>query len=68
MPNRVDEVRLRTERVRETKESEEVSAGVEGVDGVELFVTVNEGGRKGVGRKILGLSVILTIGSVKICL
>lgn len=45
IPKSVEEVRLSTERVRDTNVAVDCSAGVEGVDGVELAVTVNEAGR-----------------------
>ena len=55
MPRSVEDVRFRTERVRDMKVSEDCSAGVEGVDGVELLVTVKDAGRRGVGRIVFGL-------------
>ena len=50
IPKRVEDVKFKTERVRDKKVSEEGSAGVDGeeVEGVEDVVSVKEG-RRGTG-------------------
>ena len=73
MPKRVEEVRLRTERVREAKVSlslslsvvpVEGSAGVGGLDESDVEVGVRENGRWGWGRRSWwGSSLVMLVDS-----